>query len=363
MNNGQERLHNSVSDSLKIGLIGAGQNTCQKHIPGLQAIPGVTLQAVCNSHEESTRNVANRFGIPEQFSDWKDVVNSSDVDAIVIGTWPNLHCEITCAALEAGKHVLTEARMARNLDEAKQMLDASRQHAQLTSMVVPSPFGLKFGPYMDSLIERRFLGDLREVVVIGADDTHWDFSQHLHPRQDRELSGNNVLHLGILHETLSRWAPTTTRVMAQGKIFETERSLENSPEMAKVTVPDSLHVMTQLEGGARGIYHLSGISLFGPGHHIHLYGTEGTIKLRFDLKSGLKETLLCGRIGEDSMTPLELPAEKLGKWQVEADFIAAIRGEKPVTLNSFETAMDYMKFTEAVHQSYTQGVAVEVASL
>ncbi len=352
-----------MSDSLKIGLIGAGRNTCQKHIPGFQAISGVKLQAVCNAHSESTQDVANRFGIPQLYSDWQEVVNSPEIDAIVIGTWPNLHCEITCAALEAGKHVLTEARMARNLAEAQKMLETAQKHSELTTMVVPSPFGLKHGPYVDYLINNRFLGEMREVVVIGADDTQWDFSQHLHPRQNRERSGTNVLHLGILHETLSRWVPRTTRVMAQAKIFETERSIENCSEMAEVTVPDSLQVMTQLEGGVRGLYHLSGISLFGLGHHIHLYGTEGTIKLQFEFMSELKETLRCGRIGEESMTTLELPAEKLGSWQVEADFVAAIRRKKPVTLNSFETALEDMKFTEAVHQSWTQGVAVEMASL
>ena len=48
-----------------------------------------------------------------------------DIDAIVIGTWPYLHCPITLAALEAGKHVLTEARMSMNAAEAHRMLAAA----------------------------------------------------------------------------------------------------------------------------------------------------------------------------------------------------------------------------------------------
>ncbi len=49
-----------------------------------------------------------------------------DLDAILIGTWPYLHCEATCAALEAGKHVLCEARMAVSAQEAHRMLEAVR---------------------------------------------------------------------------------------------------------------------------------------------------------------------------------------------------------------------------------------------
>ncbi len=53
--------------------------------------------------------------------------------AVCIGTWPNLHAEVTVAALERGKHVLCEARMACNLTEAKRMLAASEARPQLVA--------------------------------------------------------------------------------------------------------------------------------------------------------------------------------------------------------------------------------------
>ena len=49
------------------------------------------------------------------------VVTAADVDAVVIGTWPYMHKDITVAALAAGKHVLTEARMAMNAAEVRQL--------------------------------------------------------------------------------------------------------------------------------------------------------------------------------------------------------------------------------------------------
>ena len=113
---------------IRVGLIGAGANTRSRHIPGLQKIPGVEIVAVCNRRPASTAAVAQEFQVPRTFDHWQELVADGEVDAIVIGTWPYLHCPITLAALEAGKHVLTEARMSMNAAEARQMLRGDLQH-------------------------------------------------------------------------------------------------------------------------------------------------------------------------------------------------------------------------------------------
>ena len=114
---------------IRIGLVGAGQNTRYKHIPGLLAQEGVELVAVANRRRASSERVARDYGIARVCEHWRQVVEADDLDAIVIGTWPYLHCPVTLAALAAGKHVLTEARMAMNLAEAEMMLAASPSSA------------------------------------------------------------------------------------------------------------------------------------------------------------------------------------------------------------------------------------------
>src|SRR5262245_66654624 len=99
------------ASTLRVGLIGAGANTRSRHIPGLRALPDVEIVAVCNRRPESTAAVAQEFSIPRIHQAWEEVVADPGVDAVVIGTWPYLHCPITLAALQAGKHVLTEARL------------------------------------------------------------------------------------------------------------------------------------------------------------------------------------------------------------------------------------------------------------
>src|SRR5262245_3294967 len=128
---------------LRVGLIGAGDNTRKKHIPGLKAIAGVELVAVCNRRRSSSEAVAGEFGIARIVEHWDEIVADPSVDAVVIGTWPYLHAPITIAALEAGKHVLCEARMALNAREAREMLAASQKHPDRVAQLVPSPFGLR----------------------------------------------------------------------------------------------------------------------------------------------------------------------------------------------------------------------------
>jgi predicted dehydrogenase len=340
---------------IRIGIVGAGANTRARHIPGLQAIPGVTITAVCNRRPESTRRVAEEFGIPHTFEQWEELVQSPEVDAVVIGTWPYLHCPVTLAALAAGKHVLCEARMAMNAAEAHQMLAAARAHPELVTQVVPAPFSLRVDQTVQELIADGTLGDLLVVNVRGVGQTFLDRESPLHWRQDPRLSGLNVLTLGIWHEILMRWVGNATRVLARARIFVPERVDPESGLRETVQVPDHLDVIADLENGAQASYQISAVEgLAGPSG-ITLYGSEGT--LVFD---GDHDRLLLGRRGDRELREVTIPPEKEGRWRVEEEFIGAIRGEEPVRRTTFADGVRYMEFTEAVARAARGGCAVDL---
>lgn len=94
-----------------MGIIGAGGNTKLRHIPELESLPGVRIKSVANRTHASALAVAHQFGIPVATGDWREIIADPEVTAIVIGTWPYMHAQLTIAALDAGKHVLCEARM------------------------------------------------------------------------------------------------------------------------------------------------------------------------------------------------------------------------------------------------------------
>ncbi len=111
---------------IRIGIIGAGANSRLRHIPGFQSIAGVEVSAVANRSMSSGKAVANQFNINSVYDDWTKLIENPDIDAVCIGTWPYMHCPITLAALEAGKHVLTVATKALDSIEATKLVGPVR---------------------------------------------------------------------------------------------------------------------------------------------------------------------------------------------------------------------------------------------
>jgi predicted dehydrogenase len=334
------------SGELRIGIVGAGQITRTRHIPGFRAIPGVRIVGVCNQRRESAARVAREFGIPKIYGTWENVVEDDEVDAVVIGTWPYLHCPVTLAAFDSGKHVLTQARMAMNAREAQRMYDRAREIPHLTAMIVPSPYGLTGDAYMRSLMSGGFLGTLREVHVTGFSAELADPQTPLGWRQMTKYSGFNMLTLGILYETALRWAPPVNRVFAYASKLIPKRPDAETGKVGRVGTPDSVQVLTTQEDGSCGSYRLSGVLWHGTGMKVALYGSEGT--LIYDLT---RDEILGARRGEPELVPMPVPPKQRGGWQVEADFVAAVRQERPVTHTDFATGVRYMQFTEAVARS------------
>ncbi len=352
--------NDGMTKPIRIGLIGAGANTRLRHIPGLRAVDGVELAAVCNRRPESTQAIAREFHVPRTYGAWEQLVADPDLDAVVIGTWPYLHAPITVAALQAGKHVLTEARLAMNAAEAHHMLTIARQHTRLVTQVVPSPFGLKGHDVMKGLTDEGYLGELREVHVCNFNAPLADADAPLSWRQDATLSGYNMLTLGIVHETLMRWVAPPVLVQAQVHAHVATRIDPQSGVQRSVGTPDSVQVLAVLANGARATYHFSGVIPFGQTASIHLFGSDGV--LCYDLLTdrirgaSKRQGHLPGRLAE--LDEIAIPALLARGWTVEADFIAAIRGNGTIEFTTFEAGVAYMEFTEAVARSAETGEAI-----
>ena len=100
-----------AEEEIRVGLIGAGGNVRNRHIPGFRKVEGVQLLGVVNRSRESSHRVAEQFNIPRIYDHWQELLEDDAINAVCIGTWPYMHRTLTLAALEKGKHVLTEARI------------------------------------------------------------------------------------------------------------------------------------------------------------------------------------------------------------------------------------------------------------
>jgi predicted dehydrogenase len=337
---------------VRVGFVGAGANTRAKHIPGLQAIEGVELASVCNRSRASSERVAEQYAIPKVYDDWRALVDAPDTNAIVIGTWPYLHCPITLAALAADKHVLCEARMAMNAREAHAMLDAARSRPHLVAQVVPSPFTLRADRTVQGLIGAGYLGDLLAIEVrdVGA---FLDPDTPLHWRQDRALSGLNVMSLGIWYEAILRWVGEATRVMAMGKTYVKTRRDPESGFLQAVSVPEHLDVIADMACGAQAHFVLSQVAGLAGTREAYLFGNRGTLRFAGNQLYGAHK-------GASELHEVAIPPHQEGGWRVEREFVNAIRGGETVTHTRFEDGVRYMEFTEAVARSMATGQSVSL---
>lgn len=343
-----------TSQKLRIGFIGAGANTRKMHIPGFHKIENVELSVVANRSVESAQIVAKKDGIKRVAKDWREVVEDPSVDAVCIGTWPYLHAEASIAALEQGKHVLCEARMAMDIQEAEAMYAASQAHSELVAQIVPAPFSLDFDATIHEMIRSGELGEILEVRVAHTGGQSADPDAPMTWRQDKELSGKNILTMGIMHETVQRWVEDEPAwLLADGEVFQKVRSYPDGRQQKMIGIPDSLSVLGRFsKSGARMVYHFSAVESGKPRMEFRINGSKGA--LRFDAAN---TSLMFAQAGSAEEKKLTLPRDQSRGWQVEADFVRSIREGAPVELTSFEQGVRYMKFTELVAHSLEQNSA------
>ena len=343
------------SGKVRIGIVGAGRVARTRHLPGFLALPGVDVVGVSNLKRESSGRVAREFGLSKVYGSWGHLVDDDDVDAVVIATWPYMHCPITLAAFDAGKHVLTQGRMAMNAREAQRMLDRSLELPHLAAMVVPSPLGLAGDATMRDLVGSGYIGDLREAHVTGFAADLADPEAPLTWRQMTRYSGFNTLDLGNLYETSARWLPSVRRVFASATKQVGARLDPETGEPARVGTADSVQVVTSYKGGGGGTYRLSGVHWHGAESSVAIHGSAGT--LIYDLWS---DEIRGAPAHQSHLAPIPIAADRRGTWTVEADFVAAVRGERPVVRTTFVAGVRAMQFTEAVARSSRHAQPVDL---
>ena len=349
-----------MDTKIRVGFIGAGDICRVRHLPGLAKLDGVEVVTVCNRSRESAQKVAGQFSISEVDDDWHQLVQRDDLDAVIIGTWPYMHKEMSIAVLEAGKHCFCQARMCMNLDEAKQMHGAAQDHPGLVNMICPPPTRMPFEPYIRQLIASDKLGKMTLVELAAVGGSNLD-RQRVHWRERVEYSGQQIMAMGIFAETLNAVVGPYERLSAQTATPIGTKTAENG-EPVNIGIPQIVTITGRLENGALAVEHHSGLATDGSsqGSHLTIWGLKGTLRYDFG------DTIEFAPAGQP-LSPVDVPDELQRPWLVEQDFINAVRsakrGESWSVSPDFAEGLRYMRKVEAVHQSAATGQAVLPARL
>ncbi len=110
-------------DQIQIALIGAGGFAKEMHLPNLQSLKEYHLRAIVSRSGHNATAVARQFGASYAATDYREVLNDPNIDAVLIATRHHLHTSLALEALKAGKQVLVEKPLALNPEELEQILD------------------------------------------------------------------------------------------------------------------------------------------------------------------------------------------------------------------------------------------------
>src|SRR5262245_25838070 len=112
--------------NLKVGLIGCGRISQWVHMGNLARLPNVEIGALAEGDADRREAAAHQVPKAAVFSDYHELLEMRDVDAVIICLPNALHAQAGIAAMERGKHVYLEKPLATSLAEGRRVVEAWR---------------------------------------------------------------------------------------------------------------------------------------------------------------------------------------------------------------------------------------------
>ena len=130
---------------IKVGAIGCGQFMRSQHIQTIARSEKLTLCFLVDINEQKLDEVCTLYSPKKKSTDWREVVQDSEVEVVVVGIEPKFHPEIAVAALESGKPVYVEKPLAETIDEGRKIQEV----AERTKLPVAVGFNRRCSPAVE----------------------------------------------------------------------------------------------------------------------------------------------------------------------------------------------------------------------
>lgn len=249
--------------TIKIGIVGS-RFMARIHYDSLQMIPDTRVVAVASPTADHARAFAEARGIPHAFTDYHDLVALPEIDVVIVTTPNEHHAPVTIAAARAGKHVIVEKPLCRNLIEADAMIAACREAGVKLMYAEEFCFAPKYVRVKEVIDEgaigRVYRMNHTEKGRGPANPWYWDLDR----------SGGWALPqlgshaLGIVRWMLGR--PPATSVYARiGQHFHRDRGRGDDDAIVIVEFGDDLTAVVDVSWGKLG----------GMDDRMEVFGTGG----------------------------------------------------------------------------------------
>jgi predicted dehydrogenase len=269
-------------ETLRIGVIGAGFGA-SVHVPSLQRVPGVEVVALCGTRRERVHAAAYALGISGTFTDYREMLASPEIDAVTIAAPPHLHHAMALAACEAGKHILCEKPMARNVAEARDMLRMARE-AGVCHAVAHQMRHDPARAEMKRLLNDGYIGALHAVTVRVYRSTLADPTRRTHAWLiDADRSGGILGAVGSHYiDALRWWFGDIHAVCGAVATSITHRLVHGASAPQPVDADDNTAFVLRFANGGLGTVHLCYTAATDIGEEILATGSEGMLSIQDD---------------------------------------------------------------------------------
>jgi predicted dehydrogenase len=261
-------------EKIKVGVVGTGF-IGPAHIEALRRLPNVEVAALCEVTAELAKQKADSLGIARSYT-FDELLKQDDIQSIHICTPNFLHYSQSKAALEAGKHVICEKPLAKDLKEAEELVELAAK----SGLVNAVHFNLRYYPLARQMRVMRQKGDLGEVYsVIGSYLQDWlfyntDYNWRLEPDKSGDSRaiadiGSHLMDIleyitglktvavladfNTIHKT--RKKPLKAVETYSGKMLQPEDYAD-----VPINTEDHANVLLRFDNGNKGVITVSQVS-------------------------------------------------------------------------------------------------------
>lgn len=298
-------MKSPIQTPIRIGFIGLNPDShwaATAHLPALKALSDkFTIVGVANSTPESSRRTAEALGLAYAFDSVDALVNSPEIDLVVVTVKVPHHLELVTAALEAGKHIYCEWPLGNGLSEARQL--ARLAEKDLVAVVGTQARAALEIEHLKKLIAGGFVGKVLSTTLVGsggnwANETVADLSYLFDKKNGATMQSIPLAHtLAAMHDVLGDFGSLSARFVSHYdnvNITDTGESIEKS-------VPDQILVHGTLASGAAVSIHYRGGISRGTNLLWEINGTEGDIQVTGELgHAQMIQLIVRGARGEET---------------------------------------------------------------
>lgn len=331
-------------DKTRIAVIGLGSVAQLVHLPNLVKIKNAEITAVVEVNKNRLHSVADKYDVKKRFTDYKELLNNIDADAVIIATPTHLHKQMAIDCLNAGKDVLVEKPLARNSSEGIEVIECAKKNNRKLMVGM----NLRYRP--DSMLIRSLIdaGEIGKPFYIKCGWIRKQSSSEKWFTKREEAGGGVILDLGVNLVDLALWLADYPKAISIStkNYFHNSRNLEDTSlsfircENLTISLEASWSMAEEKD-------------IF----YTNVYGTKGSI--------GANPFKLIKVMVDDHMdlgsTFVDSPTEAFKKSYLNElkSFIGAIRGLNPV-FSSGEEALQLLQIAEAMYKSAEKDQEIKI---